>query len=144
MPEEKILFTIEQLREFMSENSIERNVIYYFSGLNMPPPDYVAAFEHWCITGENAVPQWDDLQELIVLAEKSANESRVKIGSDIQFISEDTLERFDKVIQGETFWRLEEYLKDKRIGVQDCIAFVNEARRLIEEEKERQARFLKK
>lgn len=144
MSEEKNLFAIEQLREFMLENSIERNIIYYFSGLNMPTLDYVKAFEHWCLTGENAVPQWDDLQDLIVLAEKSANESRVNIGSDIQFISEHTLERFSKVIQGETFWRLEEYLKDKRVSVQDCIAFANEARRLIEEGKERQARFIKK
>lgn len=144
MSENKVLFTIEQLQEFMSENPVQRAVIYYFSGLNMPSPDYVAAFEHWCITGEDAVPQWDDLQELIVLTRKSVNEGRVKIGSDIQFISEDTLERFDKVIRGETFWSLDEYLKDERIDVPDCIAFVNEARRLIEEEKERQARFLKK
>ncbi len=135
-----VTFTIEQLREFMSENDIQRNIIYYQLGLPMPVSDYVSAFEHWCRTGENVIGEWDDIQELIVFTEKSVHNDEVKIGSDIQFISENILDRSRKVLNGRTFWNVEQILQQHRITVQDCVAFVNEASRLKQEEKEYFAR----
>lgn len=144
MPTESTTFTIEQLRQFMSENDIERNIIHYYSGLQMPSIHYAAAFEHWCVTGENVMDEWDNIQELIVLTKKSAVGDVIKVGSDIQFISESMLIGFRDVIVGTTFWNIKNFLQEEDLSLESCVAFVDEVNRLLEEDKECAARYQKR
>lgn len=120
------LFSIEQLKKFMNINKPSRNLLFFQTGLEMPVEDYIHAFENWCLTGNNEINDWDIINELIEFVNRAKMMGGLVIDTDLQFISENMIEDFERILYTDSFWDIEKYFQFQysTVTIEDCKKFV--------------------
>ncbi len=128
-------FTFDQLKNFMTSNNFFRHSFPGF--IEIKAHHFLITFEHFCKTGENLIPLWDDIALFVFLVEISTKNDLVNVNSNYQYFTRKLVNQLKDVVMGKSIWQIDDFIKDTRIDKNNCIDFLEQVEaKVILEEKE--------